>query len=251
MLNFQYILEHELTVPQVVRDNVRMVHIDETHRRALFAARLATALRGAGIQEHGSSALLGRLTGTTTKGANKWVNGESVPRKANLEAIADRLGVRAEWLEYGIGSMKADGNVEVAANYRSRRRAPVISRVQAGAWEECTDPLPPGVGDSWEDVPDTASANCFWLRVVGDSMTSTAGVSVPEGCMILVDPEVSADNGKLIVAKLIDSDEATFKRLIIDGGRKYLKALNPAYPVIEINSNCRIVGVVIEARQRL
>lgn len=251
MLNFQYMLEHELTVPQVLADNVRMVQIDDIHKGALFAARLKSALRTAGIQEHGSSAFLGRLTGTTTKAANKWVNGESRPRKENLEAIADRLGVRAEWLEYGVGSMRVGGNTEITTNYRSRRRAPVISWVQAGAWGECSDPLPPGMGDSWEDVPDAASEHCFWLRVVGDSMTSTAGTSVPEGSLILVDPEVSADNGRLVVAKLTDSDEVTFKRLVIDGGRKYLKPLNPAYPVIEITENCRIVGTVTEARQQL
>lgn len=194
--------------------------------------------------------MLHRLTGVTPKAASKWINGESYPGKESLELIADRLSVRAEWLEYGVPPMKTNGNVQSAHSYRSRKRAPVISWVQAGSWTEANDYLQPGDGDSWEDIPDNANSDCFWLRVVGDSMTSQAGISVPEGFLILVDPHGHADNGRLVVAKLIDSDEVTFKKLVIDGGKKYLKPLNPAYPVIEITSDCRVVGVVIEAKQK-
>ena len=128
------------------------------------------------------------------------------------------------------------------------RMAPVISWVQAGAWNEAADPFPPGTGESWEPVPETASPHAFWLRVIGDSMTAPSSPSIPEGTLILVDPDVHADNGRLVIAKLIDSDEVTFKKLVIDAGHKYLKPLNPAYPVIEINGNCKIVGVITEAK---
>jgi SOS-response transcriptional repressor LexA len=68
--------------------------------------------------------------------------------------------------------------------------------------------------------------------------------SIPEGSIVLVDPDLPPDNGKLVVAKLVDSNEVTLKKLVIDAGRKWLKPLNPAYPMIEINGNCNIVGVV-------
>jgi SOS-response transcriptional repressor LexA len=54
-----------------------------------------------------------------------------------------------------------------------------------------------------------------------------------------------------VIAKLTDSDEVTFKKLVIDAGQKYLKPLNPNYRTIEINGNCRIVGVVKEAKIKL
>ncbi|MEG2269219.1 MAG: S24 family peptidase, partial [Acinetobacter sp.] len=54
-------------------------------------------------------------------------------------------------------------------------------------------------------------------------------------------------NGNLVVAKLTDANEATFKKLVIDGGSMYLKPLNPQYPLIPINGNCRIIGVVVQA----
>lgn len=50
---------------------------------------------------------------------------------------------------------------------------------------------------------------------------------------------------------LSDTNEATFKKLVIDAGRKYLKPLNPNYRTIEINGNCEIVGVVRQIKLNL
>ena len=40
------------------------------------------------------------------------------------------------------------------------------------------------------------------------------------------------------------SAEATLKKFVIDGPIKYLVPLNPNYRVLEVNGNCKIVGVV-------
>jgi len=50
---------------------------------------------------------------------------------------------------------------------------------------------------------------------------------------------------------LTDSNEATFKKLVIDGAQKYLKGLNPAWPMVPVNGNCRIIGVAVETKMRL
>lgn len=172
------------------------------------------------------------------------------PSLDDLDRLANALGVTVPVL---VGRQDLVSNVaEVGTSYATgRRQAPVISWVQAGEWNDIMDEFQPGHAEEWETVPDAASQYCFWLRVVGDSMTATAGISIPEGALILVDPEAPVVSGSLVVAKLIDSDQATFKRYIEDAGRKYLKPLNPAYPVIEINGNCRIVGVVKEAKIKL
>ena len=82
-------------------------------------------------------------------------------------------------------------------------------------------------------------------------MTSPIGITIPEGTLILVDPDIAPENGKLVVAKLDGTDEATFKKLVIDAGMKFLRPLNPTYPAIPINGNCQILGVVIEAKLKL
>ncbi|AWK13299.1 LexA family transcriptional regulator [Candidatus Fukatsuia symbiotica] len=123
------------------------------------------------------------------------------------------------------------------------RMIPIISWVQAGAWTE--------INHTEVDLSLTEKYSCpipcgkmtYILRVIGDSMID----EYKPGDMIFVDPEVAPVHGDDVVALCIDSSEATFKRLVEDSGKKYLKALNKNWPeqYIKINGNCSIIGTVI------
>lgn len=67
-----------------------------------------------------------------------------------------------------------------------------------------------------------------------------------EGDTIIVGPVAEAGHGTFVVVRLDDAQEATFKQLVIDGGSRFLKPLNPRYPVVPINGNATIVGVVVQ-----
>lgn len=121
-------------------------------------------------------------------------------------------------------------------------RYPVVSTVAAGAWAEAVESE---FSDRHETSDYRAKGRAFWLEVAGDSMTAPAGISVPEGMLILVDPGVEARPGRMVVAKLPSSNEATFKKLIEDAGQLYLKPLNPAYSMIKCTEDCRIIGVAV------
>lgn len=73
-----------------------------------FSTRLLQALDGVEIERHGAGKWLAVLTEVTVKAANKWLNGESMPRREKLETIAQKTGVRVEWLQYGKGSKLAN-----------------------------------------------------------------------------------------------------------------------------------------------
>lgn len=92
-----------------------------------------------------------------------------------------------------------------------------------------------------------AQGAAFWLAVVGDAMTAPTGVSIAEGMMILVDPAIVPEPGKLVIAQWSDSTEATFRKLIEEGGQRYLVPLNPTYPKALYTDECRILGVVVQA----
>lgn len=139
-------------------------------------------------------------------------------------------------------------NISYRGMHEPKGKYPVISWVSAGDWAEAIEPYHRKSIDRWFETTVECSENAFWLDVKGDSMTSPVGLSIPEGMVILVDPEVEARSGKLVVAKLETENEATFKKYIEDSGRKFLKPLNPQYPMTEINGNCRIIGVVIDAK---
>lgn len=92
-----------------------------------------------------------------------------------------------------------------------------------------------------------AQGAAFWLTVVGDAMTAPSGPSIAEGMMILVDPDVQAEPGKLVIAQWPNSSEAMFRKLIEEGGQRYLVPLNPTYPKALYTEECRLIGVVVQA----
>lgn len=193
--------------------------------------------------------------GVANSAVTQWISGESKSlRPENLYALAKATGFRAEWLAIGEGpeiDSPEPSNVAPAMQPKMSYRYPVISWVAAGAWAEAVEPFPPGFSDRYEISDYNSKGVAFWLEVKGDSMTSPVGTSITEGMMVLVDTEAEAISGKLVVAKLSDSNEATFKKLVEDGGRRFLKPLNPAYPVEMCAENCRIVGVVVRAMMKL
>ncbi|WP_121401788.1 helix-turn-helix domain-containing protein [Pseudomonas aeruginosa] len=136
------------------------------------------------------------------------------------------------------------GNVAPAEQPGRLYRYPVVSWVAAGAWREAIEPAS---FDTFELSDYKGKGRSFWLEVKGDSMTAPAGESIPEGMLILVDTGLEPRPGDLVVAKLADSNEATFKQFVSDAGQKYLKPLNPAYRMLSIDDNCEMVGVVTRA----
>ncbi|UQS92496.1 helix-turn-helix domain-containing protein [Pseudomonas chlororaphis subsp. piscium] len=217
-----------------------------------FKDRLKAARRHAKLNQ----AELAAKAGITQTSISDLERGKS-KATAHVVKIADACGVSAKWLSDEIGPMTstagsgpAESNVSIAVQPSRSFRYPVISWVAAGAWSEAVEPYPAGISDTYEFSEYDSKGPAFWLKVKGDSMTAPAGQSITEGTLILVDTEVEVAPGKLVVAKLPDSNEATFKKLVSDGGRLFLKPLNPGYPIEPVDENCRIVGVVVQALQK-
>lgn len=156
------------------------------------------------------------------------------------------IGCSALWVKTGRGEMTTSQNTEPGPDIRGR--VPLISWVQAGAWAEIIDNLAPGDAEEWLPCPVKHSERTFVLRVRGESMYNPHGrPSFQDGDLIFVDPDRQAEHGSLVVVRLDDAKEATFKKLVVEGDRKYLRALNPAWPepMMQINGHATICGVVI------
>lgn len=140
-----------------------------------------------------------------------------------------------------------DNNIAVGPE--NRGDVPVISWVQAGAWCEAIDNFNVGDAERWIPCPVAHSKHTYALRVRGDSMLAPFGssVSFSEGTLIYVDPEAPLLSGKKVIAKLLDSNEVTFKVYREEDGKKWLFPLNPQYDKIELVEGMHICGVVIFA----
>lgn len=104
-------INDQLTVAQVLCKHQPMVETQEI--RDAFAARLNRALdempeirreRGRNVDLHGALEKLGARA--KKQATHKWLTGASIPERDNMELLARWLGVRVEWLEYGLGEMR-------------------------------------------------------------------------------------------------------------------------------------------------
>lgn len=193
-----------------------------------------------------TQAALADAVGIKQASISELETGKSLSSTYNA-TIAKACGVDPVWLETGRGRMlPSDSNVEPGPDIKGR--VPLISWVQAGAWCEVEDLYAVGDAEEWMPCPTSHGPRTYALRVRGESMLNPhERRSFRDGDIIFVDPDKLAENGSPVIAKLDDSQEATFKQLVIEGEERYLKALNPNWPdqIIRINGNATICGVVI------
>lgn len=195
---------------------------------------------------------LARRLSVTPQSVQAWEADKNSPRHKKLKEVGDALGVTASWLLGEDGQSprveREDSNVELALQPTRSFSYPEISWVQAGSATEAIElsniaACPRHTSDVW------AGENGFWLRVVGASMTSPAGGnSFPEGFLILIAPDTEPHYGQYVVARMIDTNEATFKQLVRDAGELYLKPLNPAFPMKAVDDAWEIVGTVVDGK---
>jgi len=186
---------------------------------------------------------------SASKGSvSKWFNGTSKPSSDNLVELATILRTTSDWLSTGRDSRRikepaADYNVEALPPLNRSDEVPVISMVQAGNWSEAITPYEKGEGESPLSCPYPHGENTFAVKVKGDSMLD----EFPEGMILFIDPSQRAENKDYVIAKLSDTNEATFKQYVIEDGKEYLKAINPNWPTTytAMNGNCHLIGKLI------
>lgn len=188
-------------------------------------------------------------TGIISSNQSKIELGENnSPGFITISKLADYYGLSLDGIALAMKNQAS--SPMIAAKSRKTTYLPIISWVQAGSWRESLAIL-----DS--DGPVVASPvrctnDAYILEVHGDSMTATHGAmdSFPEGSLIVVEPNMEARHKSYVIARITGSNEVTFKQLMFDGPRKYLKPINPQYPIIQIDQPIDIVGVVLSKIQK-
>lgn len=197
---------------------------------------------------------LAKMLRVSRVSVTKWETGVTKPDGENLHQLATTLQTTPEWILYGTGDSPKDDTV-VIPNLLAPTAIPIISSVQAGAWTEthASARLSDVIG--WCHTTVNVSDEAFALIVRGESMTNPNGApTIPEGSKVIVEPHYGCIEdlyGKIIVAILDGTSEATVKKLVWDGPNRYLMPLNPSFKPIEINGNCRIIGKVVQVTQDL
>lgn len=186
---------------------------------------------------------LAERLGMSQGGVGHWLNKRRVPSLADMNRVLAELGL---------------GDLEVALEIREKvqAEAPRVHhynpyfRYPVSDWNGLCElrEARASYGPARFELTDYhAHGEAFWLPVIGDAMTAPSGLSISAGMLILVDPAIAAEPGKLVVAQWLDNPQATFRQLQADSGQLYLAPLNPTYPKLLFTDDCRILGVVVQA----
>ena len=189
-----------------------------------------------------TQAAIASLVKVSRVSITQWELGDTSPKGKNLFNLAKALKCTTEWLLFGVDSAVATTSNVKGHNYQSNY-LPLISWVQAGSWSELIDDFQPEDTDQYYPCPEKTSSLSFALKVVGESMLP----DYVDGEIIYVDPEVEARNGSYVVVRQNNDSEVTFKKLIIEGSEKMLKAVNPDWPnpIINMLPDAKVCGVVV------
>lgn len=158
----------------------------------------------------------------------------------SVREIGAAVGLRSTAsVSYHLQALQEKGLIQ-SPGTKGRKRAlvtgsrlgqiPVVGVVTAG--------LPILAVENQEGTIPWPDANCFALRVRGDSMINAGILS---GDMVIVRPQQSADDGQIVVARI--EDEATVKRLYRRNGEIWLMPENDNYDPID-GSSAQLIGVV-------
>ncbi|MGA9704787.1 LexA family protein [Pseudomonas sp.] len=187
---------------------------------------------------------LAERLGMSQGGVGHWLNKRRVPSLEDMNRLLEALGlgyleVLLEIRERGVEDEQPSGK-----HYNPYFRYPVSD--WKGLCEVREERAIYGAA-RFELSDYHAQGNAFWLPVTGDAMTAPSGLSIGAGMMILVDPAIAAEPGKLVVAQWAGQPQATFRQLMEESGQLYLMPLNPTYPKQLFSDDWRILGVVVQA----
>ena len=206
------------------------------------------------VEEAGTAAALARRVGTNESYLSQ-IRRQLPTAKGTPRSIGDDL---AEKLESGMGKPMGwmdEPHIPLAQLQAESQRIhgklatgispqhPLITWAQASRWPELGESFDPGDAENWLPCIAPCSRRTFVLRVRGESMEPR----FRGNDLIFVDPEGGVEHGSFVVVRTLDDEQAVLRRLIQEGSRSFLEALNPAWPnrIVEMSKGETVIGVVI------
>lgn len=134
-----------------------------------------------------------------------WEKNDREPSNDDLVKLSKILNVDVNIL---LGSPPSFSNAETYSTDSEQVLRPILGVVKAGYDLYCEENIE---GYKPVDKKKAAGAECFWLRVSGNSMNS---VGIFDGALVLV-KKVPVENRQIGVVR-VNGDEATIKQIIFN-----------------------------------
>lgn len=165
-----------------------------------------------------------------------WEKDVNIPKLEYLNILAPELDSTIDYIMYG----KEESSENIKDFRPVTRMLPVLTHVQCGNMTNVRSISAHEI-EQWLPSPPEAGKNSFYLIAQGISNSPHFN----DGDFICIDPDVdfnSVQTGEMIV--VCQDDEATFKALVREFNKIYLKALNENFHpnIIPLKENSEYKG---------
>lgn len=147
---------------------------------------------------------LARIAGVAPSSVNGWRNG-AVPRRNAIEKMCQALEITRDDImsdEFGLAA-KEHGRYAVPSGAKPVRGSSAMVPLRVLGATHAGERMDEDESDYMVEFPQSVAERhpgCFALRVEGDCMNRR----YPEGCHIMVDPNMEPRNGSAVVAEFED-----------------------------------------------
>lgn len=194
-----------------------------------MSENIAYYLKKSGMDRH----KLAEKLGVSYSAVSEWLRKASYPRIDKIEKMAIIFHVEKSDL--------VEERVPNAERVVKAKRIPILSSIacgspslidKEGATEYVTEP-----------VKYLPSGEYFYLRAKGESMMPT----IPNGSLVLIRRQPAVENNEIAAVVMMDTNEATLKRVKKVGDKVLLLPDNPKFTpiVLDGSSSARIVGKAV------
>lgn len=179
--------------------------------------------------------------GVSEATVSRWESGDIVNMKrSRIAQLAKVLNVSPSLLIHD------DYDVLINYNSTTKPQVPVLGIVPCGEPIEAIEDI-----IEWIDVVPSQAKNHFGLIAKGDSMAPF----ILDGDILVIKHSPVVGSGKIAIVK-VNGDEATCKRLVINGSGLTLVPNNPMYQTLTFSpaeiadKPVAVIGEVVEIRRR-
>lgn len=155
--------------------------------------------------------------------------GNAIARK-----IEAQLDLDAGWV---------DRPQEIPAEVRDV--VPLIRWEDVRDWRTMVGTFQPTDAERWIPCPRGTGPRAFAIEVLGDALDAPNGISAPRGSVLLVDPDIAALPGAIVIADT-EGPVPEVGQLAVEPAARYLRPLNPQFSVTPLSEAASLYGVAIQ-----